>query len=292
MCNIYYRLLFNQYLYIYSQIDCLWIKNGEHIHKIGNQYQKNLTGRDEFWPSRAKLRIACRMRIVWLSLLLAPMAGCGSAQDELQAPAQRHCKGIGLSECGELTLDVHVCAAGEPKKTPAEAKVEAGTGKESPAPAGSSKAPEEKPKRTALHLITADTDPDRMEGGVASPGASPAKVPCASPGGNGAAVCIKATEGPFIVTDLIGLAGCPNDLFAAAGGSTAPRWQLPSPSGSPLSLHGGRLIVKAGEFLFIGASAAKSEKIGTDHRCLILWSGFRPYGPGDHVGAVPRDLGF
>lgn len=294
------------------------------------------------------------MRLLPLTIALTSILGCASAQDQIQVPVQRRCKGIGLVECGALTEGVLLYAEGDiesgrkklwdagsknkspdlrtfasslvqlgttpraeeqaeglidaanllialaeranpielqPAAPPAGAKAEAKKD-DAQAAAGPGKPSERKKERSALVLLTADTDPSRMEGGVAAPGASPAKVPCTSPAGNAAAVCIKATEGPFVVTDLIGLAGCPNDLFAAAGGSTSPRWILPSPGGAPLSVHGSRLAVKSGEFLFIGAHASKSEKIGLDSRCSILWSGFRPYGAGDNAGAVPRDLGF
>lgn len=290
-----------------------------------------------------------------LTIALTSILGCASAQDQIQVPVQRRCKGIGLVECGELTEGVLLYAegdiergrkklwdAGSKNKSPdlrtfASSLVQLGTtpkaeehaeslidaanllivlaerpnpielqpaaplasakaeGKkdDAGAAAGPGKPSERKKKeRNTLVLLSADTDPSRMEGGIASPGASPAKVPCASPAGSSPAVCIKAMEGPFVVTDLIGLGGCPNDLFAAAGGSTSPRWILPSSSNAPLSVHGSRLVVKAGEFLFIGAHASKSEKVGTDNRCSILWSGFRPYGTGDDAGAVPRDLGF
>jgi hypothetical protein len=50
--------------------------------------------------------------------------------------------------------------------------------------------------------------------------------------------------------------------------------------------------VKPGEFLFVGAQAPKIEKISTDARCAVLWSGFRPYMGAADAGSVPRDLGF
>lgn len=148
------------------------------------------------------------------------------------------------------------------------------------------------PRREIGFWITAETDPARLEGGVASPGTSPAKVPCGGLFGAGAAYCIKATEGPFVVTDIKVVPGCPNELFVAAGSSTSPRWALLSTSGSPLAVHGGRLFVKAREFLFVGAQAPKIEKVSTDARCAVVWSGFRPYTGAADAGAVPRDLGF
>jgi hypothetical protein len=98
-----------------------------------------------------------------------------------------------------------------------------------------------------------------------------------------------------VVTDLRTSPGCPNDLFVAAGSSTSPRWALSSPSSAPLALHGARLVVKQGEFLFVGAEATGSAKISAEPRCSVLWSGFRPYTgrAGDsEAGHVPRDLGF
>jgi hypothetical protein len=147
-------------------------------------------------------------------------------------------------------------------------------------------------RRELAPALTADTDPLRLDGGVASPGTSPAKVPCGALFGAGSAYCIKATEGPFVVTDLKVVSGCPNELFVAVGSSTSPRWALLSTGPSPLAVHGGRLVVRAGEFLFVGAQAPKIEKISTDARCAVLWSGFRPYTGPAEVRAVPRDLGF
>lgn len=166
----------------------------------------------------------------------------------------------------------------------------------SPAPAAPSKAqpdaPPKPPRREIGLWITAETDPTRLDGGLAAPGTSPGKVPCGALFGGGAAYCIKATEGPFVVTDLKVVPGCPNELFVASGSSTSPRWALLSTQGSPLSVHGGRLFVKPGEFLFVGAQAAKIEKVSTDARCSVVWSGYRPYMSAADAAAVPRDLGF
>lgn len=135
-------------------------------------------------------------------------------------------------------------------------------------------------------IVTAETDPTRLEGGMAAPGASPAKVVCAplnvSTSASVSAFCIKAIEGPFVVTDLRAGAGCGDDLFVAAGRSTTPRWAIllrsSDPRGSPI--HGARLAVKEGEFLFVGAQAASPAKVSADPRCSVLWSGFRPYAAG------------
>lgn len=183
----------------------------------------------------------------------------------------------------------------ELKSAPAKPSASAAGSSETPAPpreSSETKPAERKKPKGAPIVLTADTDENRLESGAAAPGASPAKVPCSAPGGQSSAVCIKAIEGPFVITDLVGFAGCPNELFAAAGGSTAARWTLSSSSAAPLSVHGGRLFVRRGEFLFVGAYASKSEKIATDNRCFLLWSGFRPYGAGDNADTVPRDLGF
>jgi hypothetical protein len=153
------------------------------------------------------------------------------------------------------------------------------------------------PARIELRpALTADTDPARIDGGVATPGASPSKVPCGAlhaRDAKGAAFCVKAIEGPFVVTDLRMSAGCDNELFVAAGASTQPRWALLGTPASPLAVHGARLFVKPGEFLFVGAQAAAQAKISTDARCSVLWSGFRPYtGAAADAKQVPRDLGF
>jgi hypothetical protein len=153
------------------------------------------------------------------------------------------------------------------------------------------------PARIELRpALTADTDPARIDGGVATPGASPSKVPCGAlhaRDAKGAAYCVKAIEGPFVVTDLRTSAGCDNELFVAAGASTSPRWALLGTPASPLAVHGARLFVKQGEFLFVGAQAAAPAKISTDARCSVLWSGFRPYtGAVADPKQVPRDLGF
>lgn len=161
-----------------------------------------------------------------------------------------------------------------------------------PAPAKGSPDAPSKPSRREIAVVTAETDPARLDGGVASPGTSPGKVPCGALFGAGSAFCVKAIEGPFVVTDLKMLPGCPNELFIAAGSSTSPRWALLGTSAAPLAVHGSRLVVKAGEFLFVGAQAAKPEKISTDARCSILWSGFRPYSGASDAATVPRDLGF
>jgi hypothetical protein len=161
-----------------------------------------------------------------------------------------------------------------------------------PAPKAQPEGPPKPPRREVGYWITAETDPARLDGGVAAPGSSPAKVPCGGLFGAGAAYCIKATEGPFVVTDIKVVPGCPNELFVAAGSSTSPRWALLSSPAAPLSVHGGRLFVKPGEFLFVGAQAPKIEKVTTDARCAVVWSGFRPYTGADDAGSVPRDLGF
>ncbi|HZF54591.1 MAG TPA: hypothetical protein VE093_38350 [Polyangiaceae bacterium] len=161
-----------------------------------------------------------------------------------------------------------------------------------PAPKPQAEGPPKPPRRENGAWITAETDPTRLDGGLAAPGTSPAKVPCGGLFGSGAAYCIKATEGPFVVTDIKVVPGCPNELFVAAGSSTSPRWALLSTAGSPLSVHGGRLVVKPGEFLFVGAQAPKIEKVSTDARCAVVWGGFRPYTSAADAGAIPRDLGF
>jgi hypothetical protein len=161
-----------------------------------------------------------------------------------------------------------------------------------PPPKTQAEGPLKPPQREIGFWITADTDPARLDGGIASPGTSPGKVPCGGIFGAGSAYCIKAIEGPFVVTDMKVVPGCPNELFVAAGSSTSPRWALLSTSASPLSVHGGRLFVKAGEFLFVGAQAPKIEKVSTDARCAVVWGGFRPYTGAADAGSVPRDLGF
>lgn len=216
-------------------------------------------------------------------IILAPLAGCASSQPTLQDPAPTPCNDRDPQACnGRPVPAMQAAPKPPPPPAPPPPKPQLAAAAENP----------QKPRREIGFWITAETDPARLDGGVASPGTSPAKVPCGGLFGAGAAYCIKATEGPFVVTDIKVVPGCPNELFVAAGSSTAPRWALLSTSGSPLAIHGGRFFVKAGEFLFVGAQAPKIEKISTDARCAVVWGGFRPYTGAADTGAVPRDLGF
>lgn len=152
------------------------------------------------------------------------------------------------------------------------------------------------PARSALgRVLTADTDPARMEGGTISAGAG--TFPCVLPGAP-AAWCAKAVSGPFVVTDLETSAGCGAHVIVAALTSRmaeTPRWSLRG----ALAAHGGRLALRHDELLFITAviaapppppapSAKKAGKHSADppppeepepQHCSVTWAGFHPYTP-------------
>lgn len=165
--------------------------------------------------------------------------------------------------------------------------------------------------------LTADTDPSRLEGGTVSREAE-ATFACTIPGAPGPAFCARAVTGPFVVTDLQTSPGCGPHAFASAigGKGAAARWTL----SGPLGVHGARMLVAAGEALFVGAVAgapppdaapppapapkprrakgiaAPTEPAAppSDARCMLTWNGFRPYAAGEPArGArtVERALG-
>jgi hypothetical protein len=121
--------------------------------------------------------------------------------------------------------------------------------------------------------LTADTDADRIESGFTSPALNPSHVSCDSPFGLGSAWCATVVKGPFVVTDLHAGPGCQGDVFAAAGDAESRAWALAGSPLSPLDVHGGRIVVRQGATLVIGAGG----KGAGDPRCAVTWSGFRPY---------------
>jgi hypothetical protein len=121
--------------------------------------------------------------------------------------------------------------------------------------------------------LTADTDAERIGSGITAPWLNPTHVSCTSPFGLGAAWCTTVVKGPFVVTDLSSGPGCQGDLFASAADSESRAWALAGSSLSPLVVHGGRLLVRQGESLILGAGG----KGAAEPRCVVTWSGFKPY---------------
>ncbi len=131
-------------------------------------------------------------------------------------------------------------------------------------------------------FLTADTDMDRLVSGIAAPALSPSHVSCASPIDLATAWCITAAKGPFVVTDLRAGPGCLADIFASAGDAGARSWSLAGSPLAPLTVHGGRLLVRTGEALVLGAGG----KGAGESRCTVVWAGFKPYRP----PGGPRDV--
>ncbi len=124
-----------------------------------------------------------------------------------------------------------------------------------------------------VRTLTADTDAERIQSGITAPALNPSHVACDSPFGLGSAWCTTVAKGPFVVTDLHTGPGCQGDVFAAATDPEARVWAVAGSPLLPLVVHGGRLLVKQGESLVLGAGG----KGASEPRCAVTWTGFKPY---------------
>lgn len=90
------------------------------------------------------------------------------------------------------------------------------------------------------------------------------------------AVCFQGREGPLLVTDVIGAAGCADRLFIGATESDTTQfgfhWLFEVPF-SPIT--GARLLVRPGERLHY-ALVLRKPGLSSSSECQLTWSGFRP----------------
>ena len=86
---------------------------------------------------------------------------------------------------------------------------------------------------------------------------------------------VRVFIGPLVVTNAYTSGGCPDELFLVAGRVEKPHWLLLGPAGAAMNVSG-QFILEDGEELFAGvrASAAAPKD---DVKCVITWSGFRPF---------------
>jgi hypothetical protein len=132
------------------------------------------------------------------------------------------------------------------------------------------------PVVAASRPITADTDPKQLDGGSVAPLTSPGRGPCGPLLGASATTCVRAVDGPFVVTDVHMTGECEASVFAAAtaisGIGGGARWAVTANARTVVG--GGRMFVRGGETLIIGAPDGKAK---ADARCIVTWGGFRPY---------------
>ena len=90
------------------------------------------------------------------------------------------------------------------------------------------------------------------------------------------AICFQGREGPLIVSDVIGAAGCVDRLFIGATESDTPQFGFHWVFEIPFSpIMGARLLVRPGEWLQYAIVPGK-KKLTESGECQLTWSGFKP----------------
>jgi hypothetical protein len=116
-----------------------------------------------------------------------------------------------------------------------------------------------------VHLMTETVDLSTADG----------RSPCKVAGLD--ALCIKAKEGPIVVTDVIGARACPERVFVVSTLTDSPdfglRWSFEP---GPIALTGARLVVRGGEWLQLAIVPGK-KGASNSPECVVTWSGFRPW---------------
>ncbi len=132
------------------------------------------------------------------------------------------------------------------------------------------------PSDAALQLtfmaLTASVDPMRLF--TTTVPITPAALNCEIAGDP--ATCSKRQEGPIVVTDIVASPSCADRAFVLASYSDTTGFGhiWVAPAGSP-GIHGARLVVRGGEWLYVGARP-DDKPSKTKPTCYVTWSGFRP----------------
>jgi hypothetical protein len=131
-----------------------------------------------------------------------------------------------------------------------------------------------------LLALTASTDLLRLFTKTAT--VKPGEINCEVSGDP--ATCGRQQEGPVVITDVVASPGCGDRAYLINAFSDTTgfghAWVVPA---STPGIHGARLVVKAGEWLHIGARPVEKAAVAKG-ACFVTWSGFRPR-------LVPNKLG-
>jgi hypothetical protein len=130
------------------------------------------------------------------------------------------------------------------------------------------------PRVSANGSASANGDPNRIVTETRDLSVHAGRSPCQIMGLD--AMCFQGREGPLLVTDVIGAAGCADRLFIGATESDTTQfgfhWLFEVPF-SPIT--GARLLVRPGERLHY-ALVLRKQGLSTNSECQLTWSGFRP----------------
>jgi hypothetical protein len=88
-------------------------------------------------------------------------------------------------------------------------------------------------------------------------------------------LCLRATIGPIIITDLEWSQGCPAETFALAGNPDQPIWYFRSDEGRSFAMHGAAFIVPDDTQFVVGHRLTSSSPLPTAS-CGVTWAGRRP----------------
>jgi hypothetical protein len=125
------------------------------------------------------------------------------------------------------------------------------------------------PNKAAADILSGTIVPALENGALACqidsllPGAAP--IP---------ALCLNATTGPLLISDLHVSGACASDLFVLDGTPGVTRWILEAPAHSALHITGARLPSRPGDVVVVAVAA--SAKVRPDLKCAVTWSGAKP----------------
>jgi len=137
---------------------------------------------------------------------------------------------------------------------------------------------EEKRACAPTVLVTAETDPSRLQAHLVQLDQYRPARPCGQAAPD-SWQCVPLASGPIVVTDLDSTMSENCGLRVGAidpGDAASPSWFL----SSPLFHHGARLLVKAGQSLFVAFKPGVNNA-NASSSCVVLWAGFQPYGGAD-----------
>jgi hypothetical protein len=130
-------------------------------------------------------------------------------------------------------------------------------------------------------VLTADTDPSRLETHLVEPAKSRQLKPCGHVAPDGWQ-CVVLVPGPVVVTDLASTMS--KNCILRVGASdwvddtALPSWVLIA----PFDLHATRLVARAGESFFVAIEpGADNPYASSPKSCALLWAGFQPYTKAD-----------
>lgn len=141
------------------------------------------------------------------------------------------------------------------------------------------KGDKEKPGPTATAEAHLSSTSSLRGGTIVVPGNPKAKsCPTAlsqtAAGGSEGSECVRAFEGPLVLTEVHTPGGCEHDLFVISGDQQTPNWWLFVPAGTTSNVAGGSLLVPADEQLVVLARPRKGN-LRASANCSVTWGGVK-----------------